>query len=501
MRTTAHSIILACFGVPAAACYSPNQQLEATATGDESSPNEGEAGNATSSPSGTATPGDDSSSESAPGSSTGSDGVADESTGEALCGNGQLDGDEVCDDRVNDGAYGGCATDCNALGPHCGDGEIQAGIEGCDMGGNQATPACNAVCQIPGTILGTTTESQVTEPFNENVEGIRAVEQDRELVAVFGGHSTTYWRIDPGTLATNDIETTSAEGAMRLVSGIVDLGDGDLLVAGEIGSTFSNTFAFAVNEDLQVQWTWDSPPLPVPNNGFVGAAPLASGAILGGRHRGNSDFSSYWVTAASQAGRLLWSEIEVIDLDDDLYARDIRGLSTSDTVLLTDGLDGGATFRIYDTLGQTLITEELLALDSYRQLCVGAAGFYVFDAFNNLLAGFDNDGNPTVNIVGPSFSAGEQSLQSAECAALADGSPVISRGFRIDGVEWIRVSGFDQAEETWSTDLALPDGATTYDAPALVHVDEARHRVLVFMGGRLDADANLRFMTVTALAI
>jgi hypothetical protein len=500
MRNIAYLTVLACFCVHASACYSPNQQAAATASGDEASPTEGDSANGTSGVTSTATP-EEESSGSPPQGSTGSGEGADASTGEAVCGNGQLDGDEVCDDGVNDAGYGGCARDCSALGPRCGDGEVQVGIEACDMGENQPTTACNAVCQIPGTVLGTTTESQVTAPLNEYIDSIRVIEQDEEMVAVFGGHHTTYWRIDPGALATNDIETTSAEAAMRLVSGIVDLGDGDLLVAGEIGSTSSNTFAFAVNEDLQVQWTWDNPPLPVPNNGFVGAAPLASGAILGGRHRGNSDFSSYWVTAASQAGRLLWSEIEVVDVDDDLYARDLRGLSTSDTVLLTDGLDGGATFRIYDALGQTLLTEELLALDSYRQLCVGPAGFYVFDASNNLLAGFDNDGSPTINIVGPSFFAGEQSLQSGECGAREDGSPIIAGGFLLDnGAEWVRVSGFDQEAELWSTDLALPDGATSYRAP-FVHVDEARHRVLVFMGGRLDADTNLRFVTITALAI
>ena len=50
----------------------------------------------------------------------------------ATCGDGKVHvGVEVCDDATNDGSYGGCAPDCLALGPRCGDGEIQA-PEACD---------------------------------------------------------------------------------------------------------------------------------------------------------------------------------------------------------------------------------------------------------------------------------------------------------------------------------------------------------------------------------
>jgi hypothetical protein len=39
---------------------------------------------------------------------------------------------EACDDGVNDGAYGGCAVDCKALAPYCGDGVVQSDYEECD---------------------------------------------------------------------------------------------------------------------------------------------------------------------------------------------------------------------------------------------------------------------------------------------------------------------------------------------------------------------------------
>jgi hypothetical protein len=49
-----------------------------------------------------------------------------------LCGDGNVDAGEACDDGVNDGGYGGCAADCQSLGPNCGDGVVQPEHEECD---------------------------------------------------------------------------------------------------------------------------------------------------------------------------------------------------------------------------------------------------------------------------------------------------------------------------------------------------------------------------------
>ncbi|HEY3254240.1 MAG TPA: DUF4215 domain-containing protein, partial [Polyangiaceae bacterium] len=42
------------------------------------------------------------------------------------CGNGTVEGDEVCDDGKNDGSYGSCAADCKSSGPYCGDSKTQS---------------------------------------------------------------------------------------------------------------------------------------------------------------------------------------------------------------------------------------------------------------------------------------------------------------------------------------------------------------------------------------
>jgi fibro-slime domain-containing protein len=70
-----------------------------------------------------------------------------------ICGDGVLEGDEVCDDGKNDGSYGSCAADCKSRGPYCGDNKITSPPEACDNGVNAATygnntQQCGPNCQI-----------------------------------------------------------------------------------------------------------------------------------------------------------------------------------------------------------------------------------------------------------------------------------------------------------------------------------------------------------------
>jgi cysteine-rich repeat protein len=65
------------------------------------------------------------------------------------CGNSQVQPwiGEVCDDGINDGSYGGCESDCQDFGPHCGDGTPNyANGEGCDDGNNINTDNCLNDC-------------------------------------------------------------------------------------------------------------------------------------------------------------------------------------------------------------------------------------------------------------------------------------------------------------------------------------------------------------------
>ena len=73
-----------------------------------------------------------------------------------LCGNGVLDGAEVCDEGSLNGTYNHCATDCRGAGPHCGDGVLQqAQGEVCDDGAaNGHYGRCGYGCNGPAVRCG-----------------------------------------------------------------------------------------------------------------------------------------------------------------------------------------------------------------------------------------------------------------------------------------------------------------------------------------------------------
>ncbi len=56
-----------------------------------------------------------------------------------ICGDGIVEGNEVCDDGVNNGAYGGCLPGCTGRAPFCGDKVVTSPPETCDDGTNLAT--------------------------------------------------------------------------------------------------------------------------------------------------------------------------------------------------------------------------------------------------------------------------------------------------------------------------------------------------------------------------
>ena len=69
-----------------------------------------------------------------------------------ICGDGKLEGNEVCDDGKNDGSYGSCMPGCLARGPYCGDANTQNPPETCDNGVNLgsygATASCAPGCKV-----------------------------------------------------------------------------------------------------------------------------------------------------------------------------------------------------------------------------------------------------------------------------------------------------------------------------------------------------------------
>lgn len=70
------------------------------------------------------------------------------------CGDGAVNGPEVCDSGLANGNYGACNATCSGLGPRCGDGTVN-GPESCDSGRNNGSYGyCDATCSGPGPRCG-----------------------------------------------------------------------------------------------------------------------------------------------------------------------------------------------------------------------------------------------------------------------------------------------------------------------------------------------------------
>lgn len=69
-----------------------------------------------------------------------------------VCGNGVLEGDEDCDDGVNDGSYDGCTADCQHAA-HCGDGNVDAPFEFCDDEDEDLDDGCLPNCSAARSCL------------------------------------------------------------------------------------------------------------------------------------------------------------------------------------------------------------------------------------------------------------------------------------------------------------------------------------------------------------
>ncbi|MEN0066694.1 MAG: hypothetical protein AAGA48_31465 [Myxococcota bacterium] len=84
------------------------------------------------------------------------------------CGDGVIGKGEVCDDGVNDGAYGGCEPDCTALASFCGDG-VNDGLatgEACDDGNDVDGDGCNNDCRESGRTLWVDFRDSYFSPFS-----------------------------------------------------------------------------------------------------------------------------------------------------------------------------------------------------------------------------------------------------------------------------------------------------------------------------------------------
>jgi cysteine-rich repeat protein len=303
-----------------------------------------------------------------------SDTEADTTGGAPVCGNGEVEGDEVCDDGVNDGGYGGCTADCSALGPHCGDDAVQ-GAEDCDDGDDENGDGCNIDCTISGELVWRRTFESA------GAYGIAVDADDNAVITTYEADSRLYDTAGaPGWVTGYSVPSSSVtHGEAVAFDGV------DWLVAGAatVASQGSNVWWRRIDADggVGAGSTYDNPDhtndrlahvaFDSEGNLFVAGTIDDSGA---------SDDASVWVRKFDPAGAELWSRTFDDGLDDSaegLAAAPDGGVVVSGSTEV-NGQSANAWLRKYDAEGTIEWTRssngEGSASDVYYGVAVGSDG-------------------------------------------------------------------------------------------------------------------------------
>ena len=195
------------------------------------------------------------------------------------CGDNTVNGPEACDDGVNDNAYGGCATDCSAFGPYCGDGEVQDEQEMCDNGeANANGSGCNVDCVTSGALLF---EFEVTlgntcwgwaDPVTRGEDVLLAYYRDCDQVWTFLELSPELEEVDStdALLSTYPYRTT-VRGTDWLLGAydcdilvtedgeVTEVCDPDRISGGQAIAAVDDQIYIALKNDTIAQWGATSP--------------------------------------------------------------------------------------------------------------------------------------------------------------------------------------------------------------------------------------------------
>lgn len=154
----------------------------------------------------------------------------------ARCGDGHVDLEEACDAGEANGVYGFCASDCSGIGEHCGDGVTQD-LEVCDDGNRTDADGCNVDCRPSGEVRWTYSLATDDGEFSDTTAVAVAADGTSIVVGRRGGATEDLGYLvllDPdGTFGWDDVLDyadvyTSPNGvAVQEDGSILVVGDGD----------------------------------------------------------------------------------------------------------------------------------------------------------------------------------------------------------------------------------------------------------------------------------
>lgn len=413
-------------------------------------------------------------------SSTGSDadpseGTASEPDGGSgdplpVCGDGVVEGDEVCDDGTNDGSYGGCAPGCTALGPSCGDGLVN-GDEPCDDGDALDGNGCNTNCLVSGSVLWTVTYDG--EAHGIDIASSVAVDSQDDIVVA--GRSTVgdaSWAWVAKYSPDGQLQWSQVDVGLAGESAVYDLAvlpDDDIVAVGSVDDGFGSTDAWVRRYSASGDTVWTRIHGGVTDEVDVANAVMAddSGNVYVAIDEGQIAIGNDTISMLrkyTSDGQELWTIYEPAGT----RINDITRLLPA--TLLIAGRTGDNSFWTPVLQGRNsdggLEWEEIRGDQApgwYSAIDANAAG----DIALVLALQGENDARVI------HLDAARQEVWSE----LPWGFASITRDVTIDGLGWLSCTGGGGVDSTLWTRKYLPDGLTawtdTYNGPeALLGIDQ-----------------------------
>jgi len=399
----------------------------------------------------------------------------------SVCGDGVVESDEVCDDGVNDGGYGGCNADCTAPGPFCGDG-ILNGEESCDDGDDIDGNGCNVDCVVSGSVLWTV----MYDGPDHGIDAGRSVAIDLEDNIIVSGTvmadgQTTAWlrKYNPegGAIWTEFFPSSnndsSAGPMVGLLNGDVVFGGGfDTMdaasspdawvqrISGEGTQTWTRTYASPQG------WMDQVADLDVDTDGYIYA--LFTEANEG------------FVRKYDQEGAELWT----IFLDDNIAPRALATDPTGQTVVVGNDLSGtdfAPYIAKFNNEGGSTWSETLVEYDNayFTRVDVDSEGNIIAGLISvnsdERLVFFDPSG-ATLDEV---FPHTEDASKWIESTLLLDDGQFVAAGIKgDDGHLWITRYASD-GSDLWTYTYNGDDWGLGFDTVASVGVDSKGNVIAV----------------------
>ncbi|MBC8069606.1 MAG: hypothetical protein IAG13_14810 [Deltaproteobacteria bacterium] len=316
---------------------------------------------------------------------------ATDDVGVPVCGNGIVDGDEVCDDGVNDEGYGSCTADCTARAAHCGDGELN-GPEPCDDGNGRNGDGCNNDCG-PSMAVQWTRTFAGDAGFDDEAFAVAIDADDSIVVGGITGIDDSTGDVlllryaDDGALlwdVTHDLGNDSRAADVAIGP------DGQIAIAGDLSEIAFLAAAF----DSEGALAWSDTMTDV-GGGDIGGKGVdfdADGDVYVG---GQIYVGSYDLTLRrySETGATVWIETYDGGLTDDAF-----GIVVADDALYVGGSttvatdDSNGLVRRYDRDGESVWTREFVGDDGdseqARSIAYDPAGYVVAAGFSGDVDGF-----------------------------------------------------------------------------------------------------------------